>query len=222
MALLSKKEFAAQILKSTKWLSNYITRQQVVVRDDGKIDTTNATNKAFLEKFGYAKQLLTAPAVQETEPQPSAKPKTALKLVLNAEDDETVNIPGINWDLILQYDKGIRLKTHNEAIKKEKEIEKLDLEIKKKQGEVVPVAPIEVLIFQFKQVVLTQSKTTYEAFLTEIGHKYEITGEDHAYYRSYYINLLNKSVEEATTIFLQDLGTVLNDFSVKRGVGERN
>lgn len=218
MALLSKKEFAQLCMWETKQLSVYIGRGQVVVRGDKMIDTNEDKNVAFLEKYGYSKAVLATPA--EPKPEKAKEPpRQAPQLVtvdLGDGEQSTIDLSNIP-----SYQDSERLLKYLDTEKRQKEIEKLQLDIEKKQGEVIPVAPIEQLVFQFKQYTLTQGKIAYEKFLTEIGHKYSITPDDLAYYRGFFIKQLNTATTEATEAFNRDMDIVLNEFSVKKGVGER-
>src|SRR5688572_1716741 len=56
MALLTKKEFATACGRQTKWLSNYIGRNKVVVSESGLIDDGNVVNSEFLKTHADRKQ----------------------------------------------------------------------------------------------------------------------------------------------------------------------
>lgn len=243
MALITKKEFAELCGKTTAWLSNYTNparKTRIIVRQDGLIDTTDPMNISFLQKHA-----VTTGEDDTTAPQAKGK-KTNLSKTVAAPPDNEVNelveldgnasvMPAVGdvlskisageWKtlagMLPEYQVIEKILKYNDTVKREKEIEKLKLEIEKKRGEVIPVAPIEVLVFQFKQHILTQGKLTYEAFLNEIGHKYSITSDDMAEYRKYFINNLNNSMLRATENFKKGLESALTEYAAKRGVGER-
>lgn len=190
----------------------------------GMIDTHDPVNIAFLQKHA------------KTADQPaSQKTAKAIRLV-DIPSQETGNSDDDGEDIDWNTDDsdgdeetgGIppmhvsekKLK-HLDTVKRAKEIDKLKLEIQKKRGEVVPVEPIEVLVFQFKQKVLTHFKMGAEAILNEITHKYSITSEDMAYYRGFMTNKLNECVREASTEFVEGFDVALNEFAIKKAVGER-
>lgn len=210
MAKLSKQEFAAQTGQTTKTLATYIGRGKVVVNKKGEIDTTNEVNKQFIAIHAW--KVPTKPgAIKLPEPDDET-PDTD-----TPETEETTTSDGKIPNIAVsekRYKYELANKTEAAAI--------LDrLKIKKLRGDVIPVAPIELLIFQFKQYTLTQQKITYEKFLNEIGHKYSITAEDMAYYRGFFTKACNDCVEEATKAFIRDLGSVLADYTIKKGVGEK-
>ena len=113
-----------------------------------------------------------------------------------------------------------RLYKYLQGEKLKGDIEKNKIDIEKKRGEVIPVSPIESLVYQALQYVLTQMKIAYEKSLIEIAHKYEIPAEDIAAYRGNNITLLNNAVASANSLFIGDLGKNLSAFTVKKSIGE--
>jgi hypothetical protein len=221
MALLTKKEFAGLCGQSTKWLASYLGRGKAVAGESGMLDTDNPLNKAFLEKHGKVV------ATVENKPKPERVnlPPMPVGAVPDYPDEDYT---GDDAGALSLFDGKIpalhvseRKLKHLDTVKRAKEIARLELDIEKKRGEVVPVDPIEVLVFKYKQTILTQMKLCYEAFLNEISHKYTIAGDDMAQYRNYFITHLNSSVVAADDNFLKELDVTLNEFSVKKGIGER-
>jgi hypothetical protein len=221
MALLSKKEFAQRVGKDTKWLANYIGRGKVVckkVGDKELIDTTNDKNKTFLEQYELTP--FTASIIPPTQPDDYHTKK--LQQIMDAPPDEESGMLLVDLNNIPPYQFSERLLKYLDTEKRKREIEKLEHDNEKKRGEVVPVEPIETLVFQFKQFILTQQKITYEKFLNEITHKYNIDAEDMANYRGFFIAELNASMKEASDNFVDSLDATLNEFTIKKGVGERS
>jgi hypothetical protein len=215
MAKYTKKEFAEKCGMATNALSVYINpkRGQVVLDEDGLVDTDNETNRRFLEKNRTKKSIKTdpVPTIASLPPNQAESDDNLLEIEINGVK---VKIPS--------YEKSEQVVKYFDALKRDKEIQKLDLDIQKKAGEVIPTDPIETLIFQFKAQILNHDKITMQSFLNEISHKYSITSDDTAYFKGYYVRLLNNAVEEATKSFIEGLDRSLREFSVKRGVGERN
>ncbi len=203
MPIYSKKEFAALTGQTTKTLATYIGRNKVVANSQGFIDTSNETNAAFYEIYS-------AKLNQKEEPKPQI-PREETFIEPRLPQDSPPEDNGI--PSLIVSDKRYK---HALAKKTEADEEKRRLEIEKLKGEVVPTAPIEVLVFQFKQYSITQQKITYEAFLNEITHKYNISSSDMAYYRSFFIKQINDAMVSATQDFQRDLGTILSEYSVKR------
>ena len=218
MALLSKKEFAGQTGQTTKTLATYVTRKKVVVRKDGLIDTNNETNRAFIAAHGWKEPVKGGHLPKDVVTETSAASKKVVKGVVNDSQEE----PGdADTEELMPISKSERHYKHYQALKTEAEERLAHLKIKKLQGDVVPVDPIEQLIFRYKQHMLTEQKAIFEAFLNEIAHKYSITGEDIAMYKGIIIKKLNDGVQDATRNTLRELDVVLNEFTIKRGKGER-
>lgn len=220
MALLTKKDFADSCGMETKKLSVYIQRRKVKAMDNGLIDTNDELNKSFMIIHSGKERV--AKVAKEpkgrkprantlnTIPQPQIQ-REEIWIEPGIEDEELDEngIPALHVSE-KAYKHYLSLKT-----KASEELERLKIE--KLKGDVVPTQPIETLVFQFKQYTLTQQKIAYESFLNEITHKYSITGEDMAYYRSFFIKALNNAVLSATDLFVKDLGTTLGQYSVRKG-----
>jgi hypothetical protein len=213
MALLTKKDFAAKTGQTTKTLSTYIGRGKVKAEDNGLIDTNNELNKSFMiiHSGKEAKERKARANTLNAIPQPQI-PREETWIDPDGLEDNEFDENGIPALHVSEkaYKHYLSLKT-----KASEELERLKIE--KLKGDVVPTQPIETLVFQFKQYTLTQQKIAYESFLNEIAHKYSITGEDMAYYRSFFIKSLNNAVLSATDLFVKDLGTTLGQYSVKKG-----
>lgn len=247
MALLTIDEFAEKCKMTRRMLMVYVnpTRGKVVVEYDkdkkGLVDSLHEKNIAFYNKW-EPKNTIAKENGKEKKARNIDKGKTEEQIpreetfiepvsfvprdfkirAANGDENDIDNDLGTDDNDILDYHESEKKKKHYDAIVSQRNSEKLKLEIEKKKGEVVPVSPIENLVFQFKQHVLTQGKIAYQAFLNEIGHKYSITAPDMAYYRGYFIKALNNSANEATEAFVRDLERVLNEFAVKKGVGQKN
>lgn len=226
MAKYSKKEFADLCGVGTNYLSVVIGRHKVVVDADGQIDTANDKNRLYLEKI-YGRMDLVPPkgVVAATTVAPNEGTAKSIPLpVLPAGNKKDLTDEELKDALAacggMTYEQLERVYKFLQGEKLKSDIEKNRIEIQKKRGEVVPVSPIEQLVFQFKQHTLTQQKIAYQAFLNEIGHKYSITAEDMGYYKGFFIKQLNISVAEASESFTMQLEATLKEFSVRKRVGE--
>ena len=216
MARHSKKEFAQLCKQETKYLSVQISRGKVYVEND-EIDDKHPTNKAYLEKiYGRMDFVPKDQPEQQKKHSPSTDAVTSKLSDLSDDDIKAAleNTKGMDYptlERLYKYLQGEKLKG---------DIEKNKIDIEKKRGEVIPVSPIESLVYQALQYVLTQMKIAYEKSLIEIAHKYEIPAEDIAAYRGNNITLLNNAVASANSLFIGDLGKNLSAFTVKKSIGE--
>lgn len=220
MALYTKKEFAELCKQATNYLSVNIKRGKVICVDD-KIDSENLTNKLYLEKiYGRMDFVPGLPVKPTVQPQlPIFSPKGADKDEdpLSDEDMEKIKAlyGGMDYptlEKIYKYRQGEKLKS---------DIEKNGIEVQKKKGELIPAAPIVDIVFQLKQYWITHSKIAFEKALMEIGHKYELTSEDLAYFRGNNTKLINDAMVASSQEFKNNLDGILFQYSTKRGVGER-
>lgn len=226
MALLTKKEFAGQTGQTTKTLATYIGRKKVVVRKDGLIDTNNATNRDFIAAKAWQEPVKNGHMASE-EQQAAKVLEPMMTQIANSDDEPTADggTPGPtvapDADTVLPIKLSEKRYKHYLAEKTKTAKELDELKIKKLQGEVIPVAPIEALVFRYRQHILTKQKLTYENFLNEVAHKYGMSSEDMAFYRGEFIKKLNAAEQMAMDEFLQGLDRALNEFTIKKGRGEK-
>lgn len=230
MAYLTKKEFAEQTVGTTRQLAVYIKRGKVVVRKDDLIDTNNATNKAFIAKYGIGPvgkggiPKYDEPVVEITDDPDNTHTVTLGDLIEKvkresaAEDAEIMEEEG---ERLLPVQLSQKKYQHYLADKTKKAAALDDLKIQKLKGEVIPVGPVETLVFQFKQYSLTQMKIALEKILGEFAHKYKVSPEDLAYYRGLGVKALNEATRQATDDFVKGFDIKLNEYTSKRARGER-
>ena len=207
MALVTKVVFSEMCGMGTGNMANNKKRGKVVYEDNGLIDTCNSINKSFLVKHSSKAEKVKISKPEKVKQIP--REETFIEPVESEDSDVNENgIPAIHIS-DARYKHALARKTEAGE-----ELERLKIE--KLKGDVIPTAPIETLIFQFKQYTLTQQKIANEAFLNEITHKYSITNADMAYYRGFFIKGLNNAVKAATSLFLKDLESTLQLYSVKK------
>lgn len=208
MPLYNKKGFSSLTGINNKDISIYKRRQKIVytiIEGKEMIDSDDPINQAFIEERTIAMAKKGKPV----------QAKIDAPIAGNRQEKKEGEPGGSNiYDLVEEK------KALDVEIAK-REIIKRDMDIEKKRGEVIPVSPIENIVFKYKQYLITQQKIAYEAFLNEIGQKYAMVGEDIAYYRGRFIKGINNSFTTADTDFTNNLELILQDFSIKRGVGER-
>lgn len=200
------KDFAKSLGVEVKNLYTYIKRGQIVIDADNNVDLGNAINKTFISKRNSKKI--------------SSIPKPIKINVAEPSEDDIIDSE-ISETGILSLDKSTELLQHRRAIKTDLENKKLQIDIEKRRGEVIPSAPIAPIVFQLKQYWLTHAKIAFEKALIEIGHKYEITSDDLAYFRGENTRLINDAMVASTLEFTSNLESIVSQFSIKRSVGER-
>ena len=220
MALLSPKEFGKLIGAEENNVRVYYQRRKFIYSEvDGKrlIDTELPQNAEFIKirqgKIGIAK------IKSKHEPLPPL-PVTEFKKKVLKKTAESNKVA----EAVYEIESETKKKKLEKLIK---ETAILHLKESKMSGDVVPVAPMATIIFQFKQTILTNMKTCCEAILNEFAALYDVNGEsmngeDIAHFRKFFINGLNTAIQTANDNFESDFDIILNDYIDKKSVGERN
>lgn len=214
MAIFSKTEFAETCGMVSNALSVYIKRGKVIVNEDGKIDTKEDRNMAFYEKKRSKGSL------PKEKPQIVAKEPTQEKK-FTYKEPETGEESTINAGDIPSFVESERLLKHLDTKKREREVEKLDLEIEKKRGEVIPSELIKPVFLQHNQHLLMSMKNADDEMLSIFGHKYSLALEDIAWIKGEWTKKRNTALSEATGASVKAVDTIVAEFSVKRGVGQK-
>lgn len=208
MAIFSKKEFATQCGISTSYLSVQIKRSKVVLNDEDKIDTSNERNALYLEKNKKANISLSVDPVQKVQSTVKNVPTS------DAPKEDSGEIPSFNVSE--------RLLKYLDTQKREKEVEKLSIEIQKKRGEVIPSELIKPVFLQHNQYILMEMKNADEEMLSLMLHKYDIKSEDVAFLRAEWTKRRNACITNAISASLKGVSSIVSEFTEKKGVGQRN
>jgi hypothetical protein len=194
MALLTKSEFAEMCGMKSNALAVYINpaRGEVIVGEGDFIDTSNEVNARFLEK------------------------RTAKGKAKGLNIDAPKSMEGIP-----SYQDSEQLVKYYDALKREKEVEKLKIEIQKKRGEVIPSELIQPLILQHNQSTANAFKIAMERVLTDFIKIKDLNAEEAAQMRGVIIPAINDGIKNATQATLKALQGIINEYSERRGVGER-
>lgn len=230
MSLLTKRSFAEYCGITTRYLSVDLSRNNVVINDDGMIDTTNPKNQIYIQKKLMGKEPNSISIPEPTKPKAEKvvvprgnvaplPPKASMQLPDGMTESEVNTalqmIEGMDYqqlEMLYKYLQGEKLKT---------DIEKNKIEIEKKMGVVVPSEPLIPIVKQHNHFILQEQKNADEELLLAMSHKYDIAPSDTAYLRGEWIRLRNDAVTKATNLTVKAIGDVINDYSEKRGVGQR-
>lgn len=213
-------DYAKNCFIETKALSVYIQRNQVVVREDGLVDLDNEFNKRFLEK-----RILK----NNSEPKQEVKIKTSPKKETIKQEEKTIpelqteslpkNIPIITTPS-QSYTESERVLKYLDTLKRTKEIEKLEIDINKKLGVVVPSELIKPIWLQHNQFILTELKNAVEDILRIIIKKKDLSVNESAEIRGSLIASINQSMDKASNSSIKNLNNIISEFSEKKNVGE--
>ncbi|HEV8512295.1 MAG TPA: hypothetical protein VGQ59_03430 [Cyclobacteriaceae bacterium] len=211
MALLTKKEFSELCGIRTKDLSVYIQRKKVIVNNE-MIDDTNEINRGFRTRClnkpkrqvePVAKSEFISVAISQAQPK-------------NLENDEFSRQNTTVTDRALK-------KMDLDAEKKQKEIERLDQEMRiarlqeeKFLGKLIPTDLVKNLFAQhFKSVTLT-FKQAADLIAIEFGKKAKIARNDQAELRGQMVTIINRAIEDGITESKRTLAHIVHEYSQTR------
>lgn len=211
MSVLTKAQFAELLKWQTNKLSVYIKRGKIILVND-LINTETETNRLFLEKY-----------MARDESQPSSETFTPPPPNSGGANSGEIKDPENLFSAlgIPTYNESLRVLKYRDSLKREKEIEKLELENAKKRGEVIPSELVKPVFLQHNQSIITEFKNTTEEFLRVIAKKYSITGNDVAEYTGLFTTCINTAIKNATALTSKSVTNIIRDHSEKRGRGER-
>lgn len=205
MAQITKKQFADLCGIKTNQLAVYIGKEKrVVVGADELIDTDNELNAAFLKKW-------------------SAKARAQsvnLNDVLPPNDGNVEINPATGLPYPTYEESETKLK-YLDTLKREKEVEKLQIEIDKKRGEVIPSDLIPPVITQHNQSIITAFKNEHEEWLRNFAKKHDMNINEVAETRASVVSWINTAMSKATDLTNMAVVNIVADYSEKRGIGER-
>lgn len=193
MAKLSKAEFAEKCGIKTKDLSVYISREKVIVNDDGELDDKEPKNSLFISKYSSKAE---AKGKDKED-----KPKTD-----QADLDEWAKLE--------------REKLQEQVEKLKHENRKLKLGNEKTVGSFVQVDNVTLLMVQLSEAIHLAWENEFEAVIVDIGGRFGLSREEITTIKAAKVVLSNISRERALKDAKKMLRRLQNETSDKKGVGE--
>lgn len=211
MALLSKNEFCELCNVKIKDFSIYVSRGNVIVKDN-LLDSNNEINKKFIEK---RKSRFIKTESKEEQPNKPIQ-KTNVNLVI-PESTPLVDVESHEGQ---SYTESERQLKYLDTLKRRKEIEKLEFEVQKKRGEVVPSELIKPVFLQHNQSILTEYKNATDEIIRIFSKKRSLTVDEVAEIKTDLVKTINNAINNAIIISSKSIDSIISDHSDKRGVGE--
>jgi hypothetical protein len=239
------------LARAQAWLSTTIKRGTIIENEDKTIDTSNKTNKAFIEKYKFENpELFThiphAQVINETHanilsdnPHQPVRTKPAQKLVattgqqpLKPAGDDEEYFSTLPDDVLesLSASKSLNrmrpdqlLKVHLiDKILKERSATELNrISIQKKNGELIPTNEVTLYVPMLAKEIMIACQNGVENMITELAKTYSISSADIAKYRASVNELLNLANANAINTFLQNIENIVEETADKRGRGEK-
>jgi hypothetical protein len=197
-----------------------IERGNIILTADGFIDDHEFKNVKFLEK--YQIKAASRPPVVESEANTEGGESYPLPEQKKAEAKQTKKAsayaPKVNEEAF-KLDRELKVQ---ELEKKAAETRLLHLKEQKLKGEVVPIDLIRQLFTTHAQSVITSQKDGLEELLINITQEYRLSSEQLARLRGKMTQILNNAVDKAGAATKRTMKTLVDDFAVKREVGEHD
>lgn len=224
MPKYTKKEFADLCKQQTKYLSVQISRGKVIVDPEGNINTSNAINASYVEKIYGRMDIATGklPPATTKSRKPDKLPlefdlddesgEGGLTLAQMLESKDIKNLTYPELEKIYKYRQGENLK---------RTTEKIDIEIAKKKGEVIPSDLLPPVIVQHNQAFITSFRNVVDQILTDYTQIKDFSPDEIAEMRARLLEVINKGANDALTMSLKSIENIVKDYTEKRGVGQK-
>lgn len=210
MALYKQADFAKTCGVTNAYLSVNIKRGKVFV-NGGFIDDQEKYNADFLQKC-LDKKKSNKPEKNAGQSEQSYKDNTNNEGDIGNESDGPL-------DNASRYSLDVRLK-RQELEKKQAETRLLNLKEEKIRGEVMQVSLVIQLISAHNQSIITTNKDTLESLLINISKEARLSGDQLAGLRGKLVKILNESSEKAVAMTKRNLKSLVQEFTIKKEVGE--
>lgn len=210
MPVYSRKEFADLCGVKHAYISVNVSRGKIIVSEDGRIDTVKLINKAFLEaRQGKA-----------------SSPTTEIPKEVDKPVKDKANVP-TNPDEAAKTIHANNIYSL-ETERKELDVKKLrqetrlnQIKIEKQSGDVIPTDLVKDLVKQLFKTVTVSFHQGAENFISTIANQTEMSREQQATLRGELIGIVNQSVKESQAEMKFSLENIVNEYMVKRGVGQK-
>ena len=108
-----------------------------------------------------------------------------------------------------------------QALKIEKEIEKLGLDVSKRQGELIPYDVVTPLFKQHNHHIVTSFNDCIDTIIGDVLATVELSLEQRAAINGKLTDSVNDAMRAATEMTANSLDEIVNEFADKRGRGQR-
>lgn len=217
MNIVDKEAFAKLCGMSTSKLAVYVSREKAIKLSDGKFDTHDPRNKLFIEKWG-GRVVIEKSAHEKKSDTKKAAEKNASPIVLKSEEEE--GIENIEQGSSQTYTESERLLKYYDVVKKKAEIEKLELQIQKSKGEIVPTSAIKPIFLEHNQSIITSVNDNIAEFVRLFSKKHSLSVEEIAALKGKVVGWVNDTMQKALDVSVKKIEAVIEDHRETKNVGE--
>lgn len=201
MPKVTAKELADMTGWETKNLSVYVTRKKLVKDKNGLFDVDEPKNALFI-----AQNKAEGTKKPEKTPPKGKKEASARDL-----DEEVKKVEAITMQL-----------EANKLVMQEQSIRRNQIEIEKKEGQLIPTELIKALFLTHSKSITMTFKEGMEKIVDLFTIKYKLSQADAASMRKTMVEAINKGVDNAVSNTRGSLKKIITEYSEKRGVGDHD
>lgn len=201
MPKVTAKELADMTGWETKNLSVYVTRKKLVKDKNGLFDVDEPKNALFIAQN----------KAEGTKKPEKTPPKGKKEAAIRDLDDEVKKVKAITMQLEV-----------NKLVMQEQSIRRNQIEIEKKEGQLIPTELIKALFLTHSKSITMTFKEGMEKIVDLFTIKYKLSQADAANMRKTMVEAINKGVDNAVSNTRGSLKKIITDYSEKRGVGDHD
>lgn len=205
MALLTMAEFCNICGIESKHITTYASRKKIVLSGD-YVDDANQVNQLFISK----RQIQLA----KKSANPAMKEKTTSVKKTGAIDkkDDVEEVSGL---VMLE-----KVKRDLDIVKKQNEIKLQEMEIKKRNGELVPTEAVKSLIIAHSESLKNSYYEAGENLIIDMSAVKQFSSVEVSELKTKLRDMVNKSLDSAIRTSKKSLTKIVDEYSEKRGVGQ--
>lgn len=218
MALYKKAEFAAECKVDTAYISVMLKRGKVI-EDDGKIDSTDPINQAFIRH----QQELAAKRAHKEDPENSGKTpkmaefigKTPKKLRQNKTRKQATN-SAVSAVVTEKFNVELDERRARTA-KAQQEMQLLKMKEQKLSGQLIPTELVANTLRQLLQSVMVSFSDGADALIVDIAKSLKIDRERMADLRKRLKHITNEAVNRSVTDAQKNIQNIVQEHSQRKG-----
>lgn len=216
MALYHPKQFAETCGCPYATVRSDIKRGKLIKSGD-YIDSDIYPNNEYLKrKQAEAADRPTPEPKVELTPLPITPKRPNVKEpVYPTPETPNVKAPRVTFEELDRQKKALDIE------KTAEEIRKLKITIEKLEGEVIPIDLVRSILIQQSKAATTAFKNACDNVLDEFAVKSKMSNDERSRLRGRIIAETNQAIDEAVNLAKKEANQIADEYSAKRGKGER-
>ncbi|MBC7486079.1 MAG: hypothetical protein H7282_04950 [Cytophagaceae bacterium] len=196
------------------YISTNIKRGRIVLSGE-LIDDELEVNKDFLARALVNAEKREQPQQEESTNESAPGPKVSKPIY---PDQPGKNLQKPNTTGNMSIEKALK---QQEFEKKQVETRILNIKEQKLIGEVIPTDLVKMLFTQHSQSITTEFNNSISDLVTLFAKRNGMNTNELAEMRGQIVVIINTAVDKAVNLSKKNINNIINEFAVKRDVGER-